>query len=38
MQRFSGRLCEVTADENGQTSGLFRERVLTHLLFGIGLF
>ena len=38
MQRFSGRLCEVTADENGRTSGLFRERVPTLLLFGRELF
>ena len=38
MQRFSGRLCEVAADENGRTSGLFQEWVLTHLRFGRELF
>ena len=38
MQRFSGCLCEVAADENGRTSGLFQEWVLTHLLFGRELF
>lgn len=38
MQRFSGRLCEVAADENGWTSGLFQEWVLTHLRFGRELF
>ena len=38
MQRFSGCLCEVAADENGRTSGLLQEWVLTHLLFGRELF